>query len=35
MTITNRGISELSRFEPYLFDWFGLPPVLEVRNSLR
>src|SRR6478609_4683093 len=33
LTVTDRGISELSRFETSLFDWFGLPPVLEARTS--
>ena len=33
VTVTDRGISELSRFETSLFDWFGLPPVLELRKS--
>ncbi len=33
LTVTDRGISELSRFETSLFDWFGLPPVLEVPES--
>ena len=29
VTVTDRGISELSRFERSVFDWFGLPPELE------
>lgn len=29
VTITSRGISELSRFETDLFDWFGLPLILD------
>ena len=33
VTVTDRGISELSRFENSLFDWFGLPPDFEVRVS--
>jgi RNA polymerase sigma-70 factor (ECF subfamily) len=33
VTVTGGGISELSRFETSLFDWFGLPPDLEVRKS--
>ncbi|MFL6156494.1 MAG: sigma factor-like helix-turn-helix DNA-binding protein, partial [Marmoricola sp.] len=28
VTVTDRGISELSRFETSVFDWFGLPAVL-------
>ena len=33
VTVTDSGISELSRFENHLFGWFGLPPVLEARGS--
>jgi len=33
VTVTGAGISELSRFETSLFDWFGLPPELEVEKS--
>jgi len=33
LTVTDRGISVLSRFETSLFEWFGLPPVLEVKMS--
>jgi RNA polymerase sigma-70 factor (TIGR02960 family) len=29
VTVTDRGISELSRFETDLFDWFGLPLILD------
>src|SRR4051794_3166984 len=32
LTVTDRGISELFRFETSLFDWFGLPPAQEVRS---
>jgi hypothetical protein len=31
VTVTDRGISELRRFENSLFGRFGLPPVLEAR----
>lgn len=33
VTVTDRGISELSRFENPLFDWFGLPPILEMTHA--
>lgn len=32
ITTSDRGISELSRFENSVFDWFGLPPVLDQRG---
>ncbi len=31
VTVTDKGISELRRFENSLFDRFGLPPVLEAK----